>query len=305
MAAIRLPANGGGTTVETRDAPDGRARQLVSVVDPMRPLGDRAMSGVPVFVDSFDDILPRIWNDGRGFIEIDDDIVAPVGSALRLETNSQNAGATSNPGRTAVTSGVIAKMRIHDNLAGRWGLSMWFRLTGLNNTSNSKLSMSIYNRTGIDTTQTPPDIPSQEARHFRVWLDPNGNNQSMVARILDGAATAAANSGDPTSPSGTAVYTAAATSWNQNGGGSHLYDVPSRRLDRVGGWHWVKMVVDFSTGRYVSLQLDSMIADISEYEQDVTTSTGFAGMHLSTEYHGNTATNRYVHIAGFRATLED
>lgn len=302
--AIRLPLNGQGPIIESR-AVDGRERQLVAVMEPIRPLGDRAPSGRIVWADDFDGILPKLWNDGLGILELDDDIISPVGPSLRLDTNGQSAGATTNPGRTAVTSGVIAKMRIHDNFAGRWGMSMWFRLTSLNNTSNAKLSMSIYNRTGIDTVQTPPDIPSQEARHFRVWLDPNGNNQSMVARILDGAATAAANSGNPTNPSGTAVYTAVATSWNQNGGGSHTYDVPTRRLDRVGGWHYVKMVVDFATGRYVSLQLDSYVEDISTYEWDVTASTGFAGMHQSIEYHGNTSTNRYVNIAGLRVTLED
>jgi hypothetical protein len=269
----------------------------------LRAVPERIRSGRVVYVEDFEDILPSIWNDTVGFWELDDDIRCLGKPTLRIDTGGQSAGATNDPGRTANISGPVIKLRVADNFVGRWGMAMWFRFTGLNNTSNAKLSMSMYNRTGIDANGGDP-LAGSLARHFRVWLDPDGNNNSMHARILDGVASAAANGGTPTLASGTAVYADVVTSTNQNGAGSHTYDLATGRGDRVGGLHYVKMVVDFATGHYVSLQLDSQIVDISSYQQDITDSAGFGGMHHSIEYHGNTTTRRFVNIGALRGTLE-
>lgn len=299
-----------GDIVETRPGTvSPEKRQLLGVAEPLRPAPDRSASGQVVWFTNFEEILPPLWNDALGLMELDDDIRCFNLPSLRLDTGGQSAGATTNPGRTANTSGVIGKTRIHDNFAGRWGLAMWFRFSGLNNTSNSKLSLSIYNRTGIDSNGGDP-LTGSLAHHFRVWLDPDGNNNSMHARILDGDASATANGGTPTNPTGTAVYADVLASTNQNGAGTHTYDVATGRLDRVGGWHYIKMVVDFNTGEYRWLQLDSKFIDLTTanaggaYHKDVTDSGGFAGMHMSVEYHGNTTTPRFVNIAAMRATLE-
>lgn len=287
---IRMPPNGTGTILETRPI-GGRARQLVGVAEPIRPAPSKGTGGRVVYVEDFVNDA-GLWNDGLGYVMQDCDIMFCGLPTLRIDTGGQSAGATTDPGRTANTSGVVAKRRIHDNFAGRWGLEMWFRFSSLNLTSNAKLSMSIYNRDGA------------QAKHFRVWLDPNGNNAEMHGRILDGAATATANGANPTTGN-VAVYADAITSVLQNGGGSHTYDPPTGRLDRAGGWHWVEMVVDFSTGKYVSLALDSMFVDLSTYSWDVTDTTGFAGMHHSVEFHGNTTTPRFVNIANVIGTLRD
>ena len=291
---VRLPTNGAGTTLETRTV-GGRDRQMVVVAEPVRPMPTKGTTGRVIYKEDFRGVRPGLWNDGLGYIMSDNDITLGGLPSLRLDTGGASAGATSDPGRTANTSGVVAKRRIHDNWAGRWGLEAWFKFTSLNNTSNSKLSMSIYNRNGT------------QAKHFRVWLDPAGNNTPMHGRILDGAATAAANPGTPTTGTN-AVYADVLTSTLQNGGGSHTYDPATGRLDLAGGWHWVKMVVDFATGQYISLQLDSLSVDLtagSGYFWDITDTTGFAGMHHSFEYHGNTTTRRFVNIANVIGTLED
>lgn len=291
---IKLPGNGSGTELETRTVA-GRDRQMVGIAEPLRSLPARdAATGRVVYEEDFTGVTPGLWNDGLGFIGIDHDIPFNSKASCRLDTGGQSSGVISDPGRTANVSGVVAKRRIHENFTDRWGMAMWFKFTGLNNTSNTKLSMSMYNRTGA------------QAKHFRVWLDPNGNNVPMHGRILDGAASAAANGGTPTTGL-TAVYADAVTSALQFGAGSHTYDPLSGRLDRAGGWHFVKMVVDFATGHYVSLQVDSMKVDVSIAATmwDITDTTGFGGMHHSIEYSGGTTTRRFVNIAHIVGTLED
>lgn len=262
---------------------------MITLGEPLRPAPTRGRSGRILLVENFTGVRPGIWNDGVGILMPDCDITFGGLPSLRLDTNSQSTGPITNPGRTAATTGVIAKRRIHDGYRGIIGVEGWFRFTSLNNTSNAKLSMSIYNRDGTN------------AHHFRVWLDPNGNNQPMKGRILDGAATGLASG---TNGSGAATYFDAITSVSQNGAGSHTYDPPTGRLDLAGGWHYVKMVVDFATLKYVSLQLDAETADISGYSADITATTGFAGMHLSWEYSGQTTTPRFVNIANMVVTAE-
>lgn len=196
-----------------------------------------------------------------------------------------------NPSRTALTTGVVVKRRIHDNFSDTFGLEMWFRLTSSNNTTNIYPVMSIYNRDGV------------QAYHGRLWLRPQGNNLPIDILILDGAVTAASNA---TGPGGSAaVWRKVGTSINQNSSGSHLYEPSSGRMDRAGGWHWAKLVVNFSTLNYVSCQIDGEpVVNLSSYALDVTTTSGFAGMHLSFEYSASTSTPRYMHTAKWMITKE-
>jgi hypothetical protein len=196
----------------------------------------------------------------------------------KLDTCGQTTSAATNPGRTAATAGVVFKRRIQDNFSGVFGLEAWFRFSSTNNTTASYLSMSVYNRDGAN------------AYHSRVWLDPAGNNTPMHGRILDGVASAG----------GTATYADVVTSGNQNGAGSHMYDLTATggRGDKAGGWHYVKLVTDFKAKKYVSLKLDGEpTVDLSSYSMDATATTGAAMMHFSFEYSATTASRRYVHIA--------
>jgi hypothetical protein len=289
--AVQLPPNSTGSIVDTRVV-DSRERQLLAIAEPLRSAPTRSQTGFPIlYEENFRGIQPGFWNDALGSASRDVDVMFGGYPSMRLDTQMQSAGAVTNPGRVARASGVITKRRILDGFRHRFGMECWFRLTSTNLTSSAFLSMSIYNRTGTN------------AHHARVWLDPNGNNQPMVARILDGAATNALSGVDSTA---TAVYTAVSTSVLQNGGGSHTYSPETGRLDRVGGWHFIKLVVDFVTGKYVSLQLDGEdVVDCSAYDIDVVTSTGFAGMHHSFEFCGSNTLRRYVNVAHVIGTMED
>lgn len=257
-------------------------------------LGQHARSrygtGRVLFVEDFRSPAVSFWNDGVGSSTRDCDITFSGLPTLRLDAQGNTNGGAANPGRTAITTGVVAKRRLHDGFSSRFGIEGWFRMTSLNLTSNTLLSMSLYNRDGTS------------AYHGRVWLDPNGNNQPMVARILDGAAT---NALSGTTASGTAVYTAVSTSLLQNGGGTHNFDPPTGRLDRAGGWHYIKMVLDMANKKYVSLQIDGQApVDLSGYQMDKTDSTGFAGMHFSFEFSASTSTSRFVNVAQIMGTAE-
>jgi hypothetical protein len=252
----------------------------------------RSTTGRALYVEDFSAVQPGVWNDGVGSASRDCDIQFNGRPTLRLDPQGQTNGSATNPGRTAITTGVVVKRRIHDGFRHKYGLEVWFRLSSLNLTSNALPSLSIYNRDGTN------------AYHGRVWLNPNGNNVPMIAQILDGDATNAASG---TTPSGAATYTTVSTSVLQNGGGSHTFEPKSGRLDRAGGWHWVKLVVDFVTKKYVSVQIDGeALVDLSAYSMDTTTSTGFAGMHHSFEFSASTSTSpRFVNIANMVGTVED
>lgn len=231
-----------------------------------------------LFVEDFRAPVTGMWNDGAGSASRDCDVMFAGKPSIRLDTQGVSSGGATNPGRTAITTGVVFKRRVHDGFTGIFGMDGWFRLTSTNNTSNAFLSMSVYNRDGTN------------AYHSRVWLDPAGNNTPMQARILDGDATAAA--------AGVAQYVSVSTSVLQNGGGSHIYEPATGRLDRAGGWHYIKLMTNMVTKKYVSLQLDGQApVDLSAYSMDVTASTGFAGMHFSFEYAGSTSSRRYANIA--------
>lgn len=287
---MTTPASQRSFVLETR-ADNGGDRQVVAVGEPVRSVATRAVGGRLLYVEDFCGVQPGMWNDAVGNASRDCDIMFNGRPTLRLDTAGQANGGAVSPGRTTATSGVVVKRRLHDGFRHRFGMEFWFRMTSLNLTTNTFFSFSMYNRDGTN------------AQHARVWLDPNGNNVPLVARILDGAAT---NTLSGTNPASTAVYAVAVTSVNQNGAGSHTYDVPSGRLDRAGGWHWVKMVVDFATLKYVSLQLDGEpVTDLSAYSLDTTTSVGMAGMHHSLELSATTSTRRFVNVANVVGTVED
>jgi hypothetical protein len=203
------------------------------------------------------------------------------------------SGTTQCPGRTAATTGVVAKQRILDGYTGKYGIEGWFRMTSTNMNSATTVFpiIALYNRDGTS------------AWHSRVWLNPMGNNLPMQAWILNGAATAASNGGSPLTGTG-AVWTSVATSVNQNGAGSHTYYPPTGGLDKAGGWHHVKLVVDMANKTYVSIYLDGAYADLSAYALDQTTSAGAAMMHFSVELMATTATDRYMHWNRLIATSE-
>lgn len=264
----------------------------VPTADSDKRAPSRTSGGRLLFKEDFRAVQPGVWNDALGSAARDIDQMFGGLPTLRLDPQGQvNSGAT-NPGRTASTSGVVVKRRLIDGFRHKVGLEGWFRFSSTNLTSNAFLSMSIYNRDGTN------------AYHGRVWLDPNGNNQPLVARILDGTATGIASG---TNPASAATYTAVVTTANQYAAGTHLYNPAGGQLDRAGGWHYVKMVVDMVNKTYVSIQIDGEApVDISSYTLDITTSTGAAMLHYSWEFSASTSTRpRFVNLANLAGTIED
>jgi hypothetical protein len=277
-------------TATAAGAPDVDTREAGLYV-PQRSRSRAVDTMHALFVEDFRAPTPGMWNDGVGSSSRDTDIWFAGAPTLRLDPQGQTNGSATSPGRTANTGGVIVKRRVHDGFTGLFGLECWFRFTSTNLVSNTLFSMSIYNRDGAS------------AWHGRLWLDPNGNNVPMLGKILDGAATAAANPGTPLTGT-TAVYTTVATSLLQNGAGSHQYEPSAAggRMDKAGGWHYCKLVVNLATKTYVSVKLDGEpTVDLSAYALDQITSTGFAGMHFSFELSASTSTRpRYINVAGIR-----
>lgn len=243
-----------------------------------------------------------MWNDGVGDAYRDCDIMFNGRPSVRLDTQGQVNGGATNPGRTAATSGVVFKRRIHDSFSGLFAIECWFRFTSTNNngTTTPFFSLSVYNRTGTDTA-ADGSVDTSLAWHSRLWLFQNGNNLDLTGLVLDGAATNTANGGGTTGRGGTvAVYTKVTTSYLQNGAGSHNWDpsASSGRLDRAGGWHYAYLASNMATKKYVACRIDSQpFIDLSGYDLDCTTSSGFAGMHFSAEYSANTSTRRFMNIA--------
>lgn len=249
------------------------------------PVMNRLDSGKLLFIENFRSPAQGAWNDGLGSASRDWNVPFAGLPSIKLDTQGQSSGGATNPGRTANTSGVVFKRRIQDNFTGKFGVACWFRFSSTNLTGNTFFSLSLYNRDGTN------------AHHGRVWLDLNGNNANMHGRILDGVA----------SSGGTATFADVVTSDLQYGGGSHLWEPISGRLDRAGGWHYAKLIVDIrpTINKYVSLQLDGRLVDCTGYSLDDTASTGAAMMHFSVEFVASTATvPRYMHIAQLTGTVE-
>jgi hypothetical protein len=243
-----------------------------------------------LFVEDFRHCAPGMWNDGVGSASRDTNMTFNGMPSCRLDTQGNSGAGLTSPGRTASTSGVVFKRRIHDNFSGVFGVEVWFRFTSLNITSNTYPCLSVYNRDGVD------------AWHGRLWLDPNGNNQPLVGRVLDGAATKALNGGDGRSGTLTS-WRDVATIEHQYAGGSHLYDISagSGRGDKVGGWHYAALFVDLDAKRYRRAQVDNIDqTDLGGFQLDQTASAGAAMMHFSFEFMASTATRRYMHIANVR-----
>jgi hypothetical protein len=255
-------------------------------------VGSRNTSGSVVFMEDFRSPAFGFWNDGVGSSTRDCDVSFSGLPSLRLDAQGNASAGATSPGRTAITTGVVAKRRILDGFSGQFGVECWFRMSSLNLTTNTFFSLSLYNRDGTS------------AWHGRVWLNPNGNNVPMIGQILDGAATATANGGAPlTGP--TAIYTTVSTSVLQNGAGTHTYDPPTGRLDRAGGWHYVKLIMDMANKTYVSLTLDGQpTVSLTGYQMDQTTSAGYAGMHFSVEFSATTSSARFVNVAQVIGTDE-
>lgn len=250
------------------------------------------MAGSPertIFIEDFRAPTPNMWNDGAGSASRDTEIWYDGCPMARLDTQGQSSAGATSPGRTAATSGVVFKRRVHDAFSGVFGMELVFRLTSLNITSNTFPCLSVYNRDGVS------------AWHGRMWLDPGGNNAVIHGRILDGVATPAANGGSPLTGTNT-VWADRLATLQQYAAGSHLYDVSagSGRMDKSGAVHRAKLVVDLKNKRYVSATLNDWTTDLSDLQLDQTTSSGAAMMHFSFEFCASTATRRYMHIGQVR-----
>src|SRR5882762_3658583 len=78
----------------------------------------RLGGGRILFIEDFRSPALGMWNDGVGGVNRDCDIMFAGLPSLRLDPQGNTSGGITNPGRTAVTTGVVVKRRIHDGFTG-------------------------------------------------------------------------------------------------------------------------------------------------------------------------------------------
>jgi len=94
-------------------SPAGSGRWSRSLSRSARP-PTRTSGGQILYVEDFRAVQIGLWNDGVGWAGSDTDIMFGGKPTMRLDTGGNSNGGPANPNRTAITSGVVVKRRVHD-----------------------------------------------------------------------------------------------------------------------------------------------------------------------------------------------
>jgi len=212
---------------------------------------------------------------------------ANQGTAVMAACNP-NPNGTGSP----LTSGVVAKRRICDQFSGRFGHAVWLRPTSKSAATSftSVVCVSLYNRNGTAAVLGRMMIQTAVGMN----PSPGWNNDNQLLWYVT-----------PGTPVGFkwvpfAFLTRAA--FNQ-----HSYDPAAGSWDAAGGWHYAKIVCDFATGQYVSIQFNEQVytsmAGVPMYS--ITPDSGAKMMHFSVELAmAQSATRRYWNTARWVGTVE-
>lgn len=214
---------------------------------------------------------------------------ANIGSAT-FQANNPNPNGTGSP----VTTGVVFKRRIDDQFSGTFGWSLWLRPTSKSSATSftSVFCVSLYNRDGASAWLSRVMIQTAVGMTIGgIW-----SNDNQILWTLTGA------SNTQTGPTWVPFALLTNTAFNQ-----HSWDPVSGSWDTAGGWHYVKIVTDFVTKTYVSVQFDGLIytsmAGQSMYQ--IVGDTGAKLMHFSVEHAmAQSATRRFWNIARCVGTIE-
>lgn len=214
---------------------------------------------------------------------------ATIGTAV-MAVNNPNPNPTGSP----LTSGVVFKRRLDDQFSGKFGHEVWFRPTSKSaaTSATSVFSVSLYNRDGSSfwAARWMPQLAIGMFPAGGVW-----NNDNQLHWFVTGTSTA----GFVWQPLGFATRT---------GYSQHSWDPVAGSWDRAGGWNYCKIIANFATQQYVSIQVNETV-----YTSGVTGTalyqgvgdTGAKMMHFSTELAmAQSATRRFWNVGMYRGTME-
>jgi hypothetical protein len=207
-----------------------------------------------------------------------------------MAVNNPNPNPTGSP----LTSGVVFKRRLDDQFSGKFGHEVWFRPTSKSaaTSATSVFSVSLYNRDGSSfwAARWMPQLAIGMFPAGGVW-----NNDNQLHWFVTGTSTA----GFVWQPLGFATRT---------GYSQHSWDPVAGSWDRAGGWNYCKIIANFATQQYVSIQVNETV-----YTSGVTGTalyqgvgdTGAKMMHFSTELAmAQSATRRFWNVGMYRGTME-
>ena len=213
-------------------------------------VGTRERTGVPrvLFMEDFRLPSTGMWNDGkRGGVGVaglsgtatrDNELTIFGMPTCRLDTQGNSVTANS-PGLTGPdNSGIVFKRRIGNQPAsgGIYSIEFWVNWTSGNHNANSGFSTCIYNRDGTNITAG------------RLWLDTTVGgftSNAITIKLLQSNQTWVTLGTSTSSWSGT------------------QYDPFLASYDKAGGWHYVKLAVNFTTKTYQRVQFDELEFDVS------------------------------------------
>lgn len=148
---------------------------------------------------------------------------------------------------------------------GKYQMEWWMRFTSANSKVSSQYSAAIYHR------------DSTNIYGFWLWLDAP-NNQLKVN-----------NAGSYTS--------VLATDLGGTGAAWEPDAVSGGTFDRAGHWSYLRLAVNFDTGKYIECQLDSEVVDLSTYGVATLASSGGTVLHFSHQYASRNTSPRFVNVA--------
>ena len=228
-----------------------------------------------MFVEDHSNNYEGMFNDGSGSASLDYDTMFDNRPTIRLDPQGNTSSGTT-PGISPLTTGVVFKRRINDNFSGAFGAETWVRWTSSNNNTNVFTTVSLYNRDGTNAWVS------------RFWIDTTAGTDSANIFYLNSAGT----------------YTQLGSTIATQSFTQHQWDPVNGSWDRAGTWHYVKLVTNFSTKQYVSIQFDDVVFPLGGQGVFQLASTGAKTMHFSAEFAQKTATRRFINIGPMIGTLE-
>ncbi len=172
---------------------------------------------------------------------------------------------------------VIFKRRIRDEFKHAFGFELWFYLSA-NNIANSQVSFSLYNRDGTNIVAARLWVKTSANPVALAYLDSTGTWQTLDATVMNTIGT---------------------TRFDEGAG--------STAHDAAGDWNYLKMVADFRTRKWTSVQFnDRTYPNFAGTRMLESADAAVADLlHFSVELSRNSSVRAWFHIAQCVGTIED